>query len=83
MDNLVCHSEPEPAPLQMSQSILNDDAAVLPPVSHTYVNPNELHGRQPQAINFASQQMQHLIHMQQTSPSMLVQQTYQTMMLFV
>ena len=54
MDNLVCHSEPEPAPLQMSQSILNVDAAVLPPVSHTYVNPNELHGRQPQAINFAS-----------------------------
>ena len=60
--------------LQMSQSILNVDAAVPPPVSHNYVNLNVLYGSQQQAIIFAPHQMQHLFNMQQTPPPMLVQQ---------
>ena len=71
--NLIMENS-ESEHLQMSQSILNVDAAVPPPVSHTYVNPNVLHGSQQQAINFAPHQMQHLFNMQQTPPPMLVQQ---------
>ena len=70
--NLIMENS-ESEHLQMSQSIVNVDATVPLPVSHTYVNPNVLHGSQ-QAINFAPHQMQHLFNMQQTPPPMLVQQ---------
>ena len=71
--NLIMENS-ESEHLQMSRSILNVDAAVPPPVSHTYVNPNVLHGSQQQAINFAPHQMQHLLNMQQSTPPMRVQQ---------
>ena len=71
--NLIMENS-ESEHLQISQSILNVDAAVPPPVSHTYVNPNVLHGSQQQAINFGPHQMQHPFNMQQTPPPMLVQQ---------
>ena len=67
----------------MSQNVLNEYTVVNPPlpppVSHTYVNPNVLHGTQLQYVSFAPHQMQHLTmspNMYRIPPPMLVQKNF-------